>query len=54
MHPEDLQIQIENLNKQFATLLEEVYRLQKTIEGIQNLFIRAGEYQGRPRGRLPR
>ena len=54
MHTEDLQIQIYNLNEQFAAILEEVYSLKKTIEGIQNLFIRAGEYKGKPRGRLPR
>lgn len=34
-------------------LEESVRVLNKTVEGIQNLFIRAGEYKGKARGRLP-
>lgn len=40
--------------EEFDALTEQVYRLNKTLEGIQQLFVRAGEYQGKPRGRLTR
>lgn len=33
---------------------EQLFELQKTVEGMQNLFIKAGEYKGKPRGRLPK
>lgn len=39
---------------EFDALMEQVYRLNKTIEGLQQLLVKAGEYQGKPRGRLTR
>jgi len=33
---------------------EQLFTLQKTVEGMQQLFVKAGEYQGKPRGRLPK
>lgn len=40
--------------EEFNALVEEFFKLSKTVEGMQQLFIKAGEYQGKPRGRLPR
>lgn len=42
------------LEQKIAELETAVQILSKTLEGVQHLFIRAGEYQGKPRGRLPR
>lgn len=39
---------------EFKALTEMVFQLTKTVEGMQQLFVKAGEYQGKPRGRLPR
>jgi len=33
---------------------EQLFTLQKTVEGMQQLFVKAGEYQGKQRGRLPK
>lgn len=38
----------------FDALKEQVFKLSKTVEGIQQLLGKAAEYQGKPRGRLPR
>jgi prefoldin subunit 5 len=43
-----------NLQAEIDELKEMVFTQNKTIEGVQHLFVKAGEYQGRPRGRLPR
>ena len=42
------------LEAELGALIEEFFALKKTVEGMQQLFIKAGEYQGKPRGRLPR
>ena len=45
---------IEALEKELEGMREMVFTLNKTVEGMQHLFVKAGEYQGKPRGRLPR
>lgn len=38
----------------FNALLEEFYKLERTVYGIQQMLGKAAEYKGKPRGRLPR
>lgn len=40
--------------EEFNGLIEQVFQISKTVEGIQQLLGKAAEYQGKPRGRLPR
>ena len=51
---EDLYQRNRDLEAEVEQLKEMVFAQGKTIEGMQNLFIKAGEYKGKPRGRLPR
>ena len=51
---EDLDRKVEWILSRQNDLFEQLFVLQKTVEGVQQLFIKAGEYQGKPRGRLPR
>lgn len=46
--------QVRDLQGEVNELKEMVFTQGKTLEGIQHLFVKAGEYQGKPRGRLPR
>lgn len=39
---------------EFDALREEYFKLERTVYGIQQLLGKAAEYQGKPRGRLPR
>lgn len=39
---------------EFEALKEEVYKLERTIYGMQQMLGKAAEYQGKVRGRLPR
>lgn len=39
---------------EYDALVESHFRLAKTVEGIQQMLGKAAEYQGKPRGRLPR
>ena len=50
---EDMPRREGSVDERLARLERSVQILYKTVEGIQQLFIRAGEYQGKPRGRLP-
>lgn len=50
----DLYQEIRDLKEEIDALKEMVFQQAKTTEGMQNLFIKAGEYRGKPRGRLPR
>lgn len=50
----DLYQKNRDLESKVDELMELVFQQGKTIEGMQNLFIKAGEYKGKPRGRLPR
>lgn len=45
---------MDELDAKIEALFQAVQVLSKTVEGIQQLFVKAGEYQGKPRGRLPR
>jgi hypothetical protein len=40
--------------EEYNSLLEEFYKLERTVYGIQQMLGKAAEYQGKPRGRLPR
>ena len=50
----ELEQEHEKLKREHDDLREQFFALAKTVEGVQHLFIRAGEYQGKSRGRLPR
>ncbi len=45
---------LNEMDQKIEGLFQAVQVLSKTVEGMQQLFIKAGEYQGKPRGRLPR
>lgn len=47
-------IENNSLKEEVGELKELVFAQGKTLEGIQHLFVKAGEYRGKPRGRLPR
>lgn len=45
--------EVTELKAEIDELKEMVFSQGKTVEGMQHLFIKAGEYKGKPRGRLP-
>lgn len=40
--------------QEFDDLVEDYFKLERTVYGIQQLLGKAAEYKGKPRGRLPR
>jgi hypothetical protein len=40
--------------EEFDALVKAFYQLERTVYGVQQMLGKAAEYQGKPRGRLPR
>lgn len=40
--------------EEFNALREEFFKLERTVYGVQQMLGKAAEYQGKPRGRLPK